>query len=132
MHISRHVITVTNTTATTESTGTSWVGANGTIYAVRSPYVDTMPTTNTLTVYAGSTDRVVLSGVTFSNDTIMYYPRVAVVNSTIASTSWGTSTDMDMIACAHCITSTEKLSAISVGTASSNATRDVEIFMEGE
>ena len=132
MHISRHTITVTNTTATTESSGDNWDGANGGIYAIRSVYVDTMPTTNALALYAGSTERVVVSGMTFSAGTVMYYPRVAAVNSTLASTGWGTSTDVNAIACMHIITSTEKLSAISVGSATCHATRDVEIFIEGE
>lgn len=131
MTITRHTMTIDNTTATTESSGSCNDRFTGTIYAIRSVYVDTMPTTNTVTLYCGSTERVIMSGITLSTNTWMYYPRVATVDSTGASTSWNTSTDMHKVPTMHCISTTEKITGIFVGSATCHATRDVEIFVEG-
>jgi len=131
MSFSRHTITFANVGATTETSGINSDGVNGEIYSVRYPYVATIPNTDQVTLYAGTTDKVICSLVALTTNPWTIYPRIAAVNSTNSSTSWGTSTQMDKHPVPHVVTTTEPIYGIIVGTAGAGTAATIEVTVRG-
>jgi len=131
MSFSKHTITFTNTSATTESSGINSEGFDGEIYAVKYPYIATIESTNTLSLFAGGTDRVILSGIALSTNPWTLYPRAGAANSTGATTSWGTSTDTVQEPVAHVKMSTEYITGILVGDSAAATVASVELLVRG-
>ena len=130
MSIQRFALAITNSSATTESSGSQTDAWNGRVYGIRI-IPGTIPSTNTLSVFAGTTDKVVLSARTLTTDPATVYPRDRVIDSTNATTGFAGSTQARTIPVMHAVSTTEALQAVIAGTATSESTLNLEFFIQG-
>lgn len=129
MYLTKLVATVT-TTGSTDTTGYSSGVANGTIYSIQHVPGD-LNSTGIVSVYPeNSTEVAILSGVSLTTDNWTYYPRVAIHDSTVATTSWENDTGARKQTAGYAL-SNERVKLITEDSSTSIETGTFNILVEG-